>query len=535
MDDATFDAFYDRTAADVARHVYLLTASPHRAAHVTHQAYARVYADWETVSQLPAPESWVRMIAADLALNHLHRAQQRISGWMPGMDRIAHAVRRITPADTGPAAAKPDEPTPEARPKATAPDAEPVEAEPVAAEPVEPEPVEPEPAEAAPATAAAADAAPPDTASPPPPPAKGTRANHRKKKGRKPQPDRATADPKASVSADATAPAPPLNPAEAPEAPEAPAPSPPPQSPTPPATPLPSPPPPDLSSDKSDTCDRDWSADVALLRALRRIPAHRRRAVVLHHSLGMSPEDIAAETESTTGSTVERISLANQQLASRVGELTGPAPDSDEAHARISAVMADLSRRYDPKLHSAHLVRVGAHTRAGVLAVAVVAALLVLGGFALAAVIDPGGLPDKRAEVQASISAREAAGIKIVAKLPKPEFKIGRTNAKAAQVPDGKRELVYITGTTNRDGGVFLLVDSAREGRDAIGVPPLREVPLAPNVRFRAEVTFGLTEEKIIDAWDFLAKVRDGSLAKHAFELHYDEDDQVDRVTEYSP
>lgn len=454
-DNASFDAFYDRTAADIARHVYLLTASPHRAAHVTHRAYARAYADWERVSTLPSPESWVRMLASDMALDHLHRAQQRVGGWIPRSDRLAAKLAKAGPKPADP------QPTP-----ATPPKDQPSEEEPPEEEPQKP------------------------------------RDNRSKKNGRKPRQDR----PSTTTTGDPTPP---------------------------PDVPAPDSPVPDLGDDKDDTVDRDWSADVALLRALRRVPAHRRRAAVLRHHLGMTPEDIAAETEATTNSTIERISLANEQLSRRVGELTGPDPDSNEAHERLHAVMADLTRRYRPKLHAASTVRTGARTRTVVLVAAVGAVILGLGGYALSSITDPGDLPDKRAEVRASIAARGAQGEQVGGQGPKQEFKFGRTNAKAEQVPQSQYEFVYIRGSSERDGGTFLTIEAAHAGVDPEAIIGVREVPLATQVRFRGEKAFGITEERFVDPKLFLSRLAEGHLANTIFQIHYDDNNQLDRVTEF--
>ncbi|WTW97035.1 hypothetical protein OG216_28385 [Streptomycetaceae bacterium NBC_01309] len=513
-DDATFDAFYNRTAADVARHVYLLTAGPHRAAQVTHRAYARAYAEWETVSALPSPEAWVRTLASDMALDHLHRAQQRISGWIPHPDRIAAHVskERRSPAPA---------PAPASASAPASGDAEPAD------------------------TTAAPSADEPGTPTEDSQPTKA-RDNRSKKKGRKPRqdrpaPDAATEPPKPEPASATTAPAKATAPKAAQsettdrktddreatdrEATEREATKPQPE-PEPEAVP-------DLSGDKSDTVDRDWSADVALLRALRRVPAHRRRAVVLRHHLGMAPEEIAVETEATTNSTIERISLANEQLSRRVGELTGPDPDGPEAHERLNAVMVDLTERYEPKLHPAARIRTGARTRAVVLVAAVAAAVLTLGGYALSSIADPGGLPDKRAEVQASIAARGGLGAQVAEQAPKQEFKFGRTNAKAEQVPQGQYEFVYIKGSSERDGGTFLSIEAAHAGVDPEAIPGVRDVPLATDARFRGERAFGITEERFVDPTLFLSRLAEGHLAATVFQIHYDDDSQVDRVVEY--
>ncbi|WP_436773356.1 hypothetical protein [Yinghuangia sp. YIM S09857] len=494
-DDATFDAFYTRTAPDVARHVYLLTAGPHRAVHVTHRAYARAYAEWETVSAFASPESWVRMLASDMALDHLHRAGQRISGWIPHRDRIATQVAEVgrSPEPADAPAETPNSPVP---PRS---------------------------------------ADEPDAPTGRPQPTKA-RDNRSKKKGRKPRQDRQDrpADaqptpPKAETPKAATAKA------GEPKAPDSGTGG--------PSTPAPTgartadggeAPVPDLSGDKSDAVDRAWSADVALLRALRRVPAHRRRAAVLRHHLGMTPEDIAVETEATTNSTIERISLANEQLSRRVGELTGPDPDGPEAHERLNAVMVDLTRRYQPKLRPAARIRSGARKRAVVLVAAVGAVVLGLGGYALSTIADPGGLPDKRARVQASIAARGGLGAPAAEQAPAPEFKFGRTNAKAEQVPQGQYEFVYIKAASeHEDGGTYLSVEAAHAGVDPEAIVGVREVPLAAEARFRGEKAFGITEERFVDPKLFLSRLAEGHLATTVFQIHYDDNNQIDRVAEY--
>lgn len=411
MDIAGFDAFYDRTAADVARHVYLLTASPRRAEHVTYRAYARAFSEWDTVATLPDPEAWVRMLASDMALDRLHRAQHRIGAWIPRADRITRKAGRDAteqPADEPPA-------TP-------------------------------------------ADGTGPDV--------------------------------------------------------------------------------PDLTedTDAAAAADRAWSADVALLRALRRLPARRRRAVVLRHHLGMSAEQVAVETEATTGTTVDRISRGNHQLARRVGELTGPDPDSPEAHERLHAVMTDLTGRYRPMLRAAPTVRTGARVRTGVLVGVVSAGVLALGGFAVAGMANPGKLPDVRAEAQRSLAARAAAGDPLRADATERprDFRFGHTTARAQDVPDGMYELVTVRSAADHDGGTFLTVGTARVGQGAASVPPLREVPLAELVTIRGEKSFGNREPTLVDPPKFLEKLAQGGLATATFQLHYDDDAQVDKITEYS-
>jgi RNA polymerase sigma-70 factor, ECF subfamily len=54
---------------------------------------------------------------------------------------------------------------------------------------------------------------------------------------------------------------------------------------------------------------------VALVAALRKIPEAQRRAIVLHHLVGMSVEDISQETGAPTGTIKARLSRGRAALA----------------------------------------------------------------------------------------------------------------------------------------------------------------------------------------------------------------------------
>jgi RNA polymerase sigma-70 factor (ECF subfamily) len=54
---------------------------------------------------------------------------------------------------------------------------------------------------------------------------------------------------------------------------------------------------------------------VALVDALRRIPAAQRRAIVLHHLAGLPVKDIAAETGASVSAVKTRLSRGRQALA----------------------------------------------------------------------------------------------------------------------------------------------------------------------------------------------------------------------------
>lgn len=59
---------------------------------------------------------------------------------------------------------------------------------------------------------------------------------------------------------------------------------------------------------------------VAIVTALRRINAHQRQAVVLHHLVGLSVEEIAAETGVAAGTVKARLSRGRAALAPLLSE-----------------------------------------------------------------------------------------------------------------------------------------------------------------------------------------------------------------------
>jgi RNA polymerase sigma-70 factor (ECF subfamily) len=57
---------------------------------------------------------------------------------------------------------------------------------------------------------------------------------------------------------------------------------------------------------------------VALVHALRQIPADQRRAIVLHHLVGLSVAEIAAETGSPPGTVKARLARGRRALAAHL-------------------------------------------------------------------------------------------------------------------------------------------------------------------------------------------------------------------------
>ncbi|WP_344656529.1 SigE family RNA polymerase sigma factor [Catenulispora subtropica] len=60
--------------------------------------------------------------------------------------------------------------------------------------------------------------------------------------------------------------------------------------------------------------------NVAIVAALRRIPANQRQAIVLHHLVGLSLEEIAAETDVAVGTVKARLSRGRRALAPHLAD-----------------------------------------------------------------------------------------------------------------------------------------------------------------------------------------------------------------------
>jgi RNA polymerase sigma-70 factor, ECF subfamily len=65
---------------------------------------------------------------------------------------------------------------------------------------------------------------------------------------------------------------------------------------------------------------------IALVQALRRISPEQRRAIVLYHLVGLSVNEIAAETDSSAGTVKSWLSRGRRALAPHVSELAPPDP-----------------------------------------------------------------------------------------------------------------------------------------------------------------------------------------------------------------
>jgi RNA polymerase sigma-70 factor (ECF subfamily) len=65
---------------------------------------------------------------------------------------------------------------------------------------------------------------------------------------------------------------------------------------------------------------------VAIVAALRRIPYEQRRAIVLHHLVGLSVEETARETDAAPGTVKARLSRGRQSMAPYLSDGAGETP-----------------------------------------------------------------------------------------------------------------------------------------------------------------------------------------------------------------
>jgi RNA polymerase sigma-70 factor (ECF subfamily) len=87
---------------------------------------------------------------------------------------------------------------------------------------------------------------------------------------------------------------------------------------------------------------------VAIIAALRRIPYEQRRAIVLHHLVGLSVEETARETGVPTGTVKARLARGRQAMAPYLSHPGTPAFADDAGRARThQGARADHPRRLD--------------------------------------------------------------------------------------------------------------------------------------------------------------------------------------------
>ncbi|MFE9422189.1 sigma factor-like helix-turn-helix DNA-binding protein [Kitasatospora sp. NPDC006697] len=88
--------------------------------------------------------------------------------------------------------------------------------------------------------------------------------------------------------------------------------------------------------------------DRALLAALARLSGPRRRAVLLHDALGLTPAEIAAEVESSTAAATARVAAGRAELARLVPALVGADPAAPEFGERLGGLLYRAAERACP-------------------------------------------------------------------------------------------------------------------------------------------------------------------------------------------
>ncbi|GAA0692400.1 hypothetical protein GCM10010193_53680 [Kitasatospora atroaurantiaca] len=123
------------------------------------------------------------------------------------------------------------------------------------------------------------------------------------------------------------------------------------------------------------------SRDKSLLKALRRLSRRRRRALVLHDSLGLSAAEVAAEMESSTAAAEGRVRAGRAGLARSVPELVGPDPWAPDFGERLGGLLyeAAVQRCPAPRQPSPLLLKVRGRVRSGLVTGAAALMVLVMG------------------------------------------------------------------------------------------------------------------------------------------------------------
>ncbi|MDG4823700.1 SigE family RNA polymerase sigma factor [Asanoa sp. WMMD1127] len=108
--EADFDAFYRGSRRRMFGYVYVLTGDVAEAQDVVQEAFVRAWQRWETVGGYPDPESWVRVVAARIAVSRWRRRRSRarayarhgapepVEGPSPDTVALVDALRRLPAA-----------------------------------------------------------------------------------------------------------------------------------------------------------------------------------------------------------------------------------------------------------------------------------------------------------------------------------------------------------------------------------------------------------------------------------------------------
>ncbi|MEW2045130.1 sigma-70 region 4 domain-containing protein [Streptomyces sp. NPDC005476] len=82
---------------------------------------------------------------------------------------------------------------------------------------------------------------------------------------------------------------------------------------------------------------------MAIVAALRLIPYEQRRAIVLHHLVGLSVEETARETEVAPGTVKARLSRGRHTMAPHLSDVAGDRPGAVRPPGPRPAVPATRS------------------------------------------------------------------------------------------------------------------------------------------------------------------------------------------------
>ncbi|WP_051731799.1 LuxR C-terminal-related transcriptional regulator [Kitasatospora phosalacinea] len=132
--------------------------------------------------------------------------------------------------------------------------------------------------------------------------------------------------------------------------------------------------------------------DRALVKALLRLSRPRRRALVLHDTLGLSAERVAVEVESSTAAAGSRVRSARAELAREVPALVGADPEDPEFAERLSALLhrAAVHGCPGPRLPSTARLVADSRLHTGLVTGAAAALTVAVGGVIVAALLGVG-------------------------------------------------------------------------------------------------------------------------------------------------
>ena len=108
--EADFDDFYRASRRRMLGYVYVLTGDIVEAQDVVQEAFVRAWQRWSTVGDYTDPESWVRVVAARIAISRWRGSQSRarayarvgasavVEGPTPDTVALVAALRRLPAA-----------------------------------------------------------------------------------------------------------------------------------------------------------------------------------------------------------------------------------------------------------------------------------------------------------------------------------------------------------------------------------------------------------------------------------------------------